>query len=152
KDLSGWKQYPGKQSVYSVTSEGALNVKDGNGQLESEWKYSDFALQLEVFSNGKHLNSGIFFRSIPGDFWMGYECQIQNGYKDGDRTQPLDCGTGGFYRRQNARKVVSNDFEWTPITLVASGKHMAAWVKGIQVSDWTDERAPDENPRKGSRT
>ena len=42
----------------------------------------------------------------------GYECQIQNGYKDGDRTKPLDCGTGGFYRRQDARMVVADDFTW----------------------------------------
>jgi hypothetical protein len=28
---------------------------------------------------------------------------------------------------------------------------MACWVNGVQVSDWTDPRAPDANPRKGLR-
>jgi hypothetical protein len=28
---------------------------------------------------------------------------------------------------------------------------MAAWVDGFQVSDWTDDREPHENPRKGLR-
>ena len=63
-------------------------------QLESEKSYGDFVLQLECYSNGKHLNSGIFFRSIPGEYNNGYECQIRNEYKDNDRTQPVDFGTG----------------------------------------------------------
>ena len=151
RDLSGWKIYPDLKSIYSVTSEGYLNVKDGRGQLESSEQFANFVLQLEVFSNGKHLNSGVFFRSIPGDLMNGYELQIQNGYKDDDRTQPIDAGTGAFYRRQPARFVNSNDFEWTPMTLVVSGLHMSAWVNGVQVSDWTDDRAADLNPRKGSR-
>ncbi len=151
KDLAGWKTYPDMASVFSVTKEGDLNVKNGKGMLESTGQYGDFVLQLEVFSNGKHLNSGVFFRSIPGDVMNGYELQIQNGHKDNDRNQPLDCGTGGFYRRQNARRVLGDDFKWTPMTLVASGLHMAAWVNGVQVSDWTDDRKPDLNPRKGSR-
>jgi len=150
-DLAGWKVFPDRASVFSVTSDGEINVKNGNGQLETEAQYADFTMQLEIFSNGKHLNSGIFFRSIPGDFWNGYESQIQNGYKDGDRTQPIDCGTGGFYRRQNARKVVADDFTWFHKTLIVSGPHMATWVNGYQVSDWTDTREPDPNPRNGLR-
>jgi hypothetical protein len=151
RDLTGWTAFPDRQSVYSVTPEGWLNVKNGPGSLMSEGQYGDFVLQLEVFSNGQHLNSGIFFRSIPGEFTQGYECQIQNGYQDGDRSKPLDCGTGGFYRRQNARQVLSDDFTWFPLSLIATGDHMAAWVNGIQVSDWTDERPADPNPRKGLR-
>jgi len=151
KDLTGWKTYPDLASKFSVTPEGWLNVKNGRGQLETEGQYADFTLQLEVFVNGKALNSGIFFRSIPGDLMNGYESQIQNGYLDGDRSKPQDCGTGGIFRRQNARKVVANDFEWFYKTLHVDDKHMAAWVNGYQVSDWTDNRAPHENPRKGLR-
>jgi hypothetical protein len=151
KDLTGWKVFPGKKSVYSVTSEGALNVKDGNGQIESDGQYADFVLQLDVFSNCKHLNSGIFFRSIPGEFWNGYESQIRNEYTDGDRTRPVDFGTGAIYRRQAARKVVADDFSWFTKTLVVAGDHMAVWVNGYQVTDWTDTRPPHDNPRNGLR-
>jgi hypothetical protein len=151
RDLTGWKEFPGKQSKFSVTPEGALNVKNGNGQLEFQHAIADFVLQLEIFSNGKHLNSGIFFRNIPGEFWQGYESQIQNGYQDDDRTKPIDFGTGAFYRRQKARKVVPNDFEWFHKTLIVEGDHMAAWVNGYQVSDWSDPRAPQENARNGKR-
>jgi len=151
KDLSGWNTDNAGKSEFSVTDDGELRVQDGRGQLESEGKYGDFVLQLEVFSNGRHLNSGIFFRCIPGDIMMGYESQIHNGYREGDRTKPVDCGTGGIFRRQNARRVVANDFTWFHKTIIADGPHMAVWVNGWQVSDWTDERPPHENPRKGKR-
>ncbi len=151
RDLSGWKDHPESKSVFSVTPKGELNVKNGRGLLESEARFGDFVLQFEAFSNGKELNSGIFFRSIPGEFANGYESQIHNGYKDGDRSKPKDFGTGGVYRRQPARKVVPNDFEWFANTLVVSGDHMAVWVNGYQVTDWTDTRAPNANPRQGLR-
>ena len=151
KDLTGWKTYPEMKSRFTVTPEGWLNVKDGKGQLETEGLYADFTMQLEVFVNGKGLNSGIFFRSIPGDPMNGYESQIHNGYLEGDRSRPVDSGTGGIFRRQPARRVVADDFEWFSNTIHADDKHMAVWVNGYQVSDWTDPRSPDPNPRRGLR-
>jgi hypothetical protein len=151
KDLTGWKTYPEMPSKFTVTEQGELNVKDGRGQLESQGQYADFVLQLECISHAKNLNSGVFFRCIPGEQMNGYECQIHNGFKEGDRTKPLDCGTGGFFRRQDARRVVADDLEWFYMTLVVEGPHMAAWVNGIQVSDWTDTRKAHANPRSGLR-
>jgi len=151
KDLSGWTTYAKMKSVFSVTPEGWLNVKNGPGQLETEGRYADFTFQTEVFVNGKELNSGVFFRCIPGEKWNGYEAQIHNGYRDGDRTQPANGGTGGIFRRQEARRIVADDFEWFAMTIHADDRHMAVWVDGYQVSDWTDRRPPDENPRKGLR-
>jgi len=151
KDLTGWKSYPDMASKFTVTDEGFLNVKDGRGQLETEGKYGDFVLQLECITHAPNLNSGFFFRCIPGDLMMGYESQIHNGFENNDRTQPMDCGTGGIFRRQNARRVVADDLKWFHKTLIADGSRIAAWVNGYQVSDWTDEREPHENPRKGLR-
>lgn len=151
KDLQGWKTYPDMASKFTVTDAGELNVKDGRGQLESVEQYADFVLQLECNSHAPSLNSGIFFRCIPGETMNGYECQIHNGFKEGDRTKPVDHGTGGIFRRQEARRVVANDQEWFHLTLTAEGAHMAAWVNGIQVSDWTDTRKPHANPRNGMR-
>jgi len=126
-------------------------VKNGPGQIETTREYGDFVLQLKVKCNGKHLNSGIFFRSIAGEFWQGYESQIHNGFNNGNRTLPMDYGTGGIYRRQPARLVVADDFEWFTKTIVASGSFMGTWVNGYPVSSWTDTRPPDPNPRKGLR-
>ena len=152
KNLAGWNTDRAETSRFEVTPKGELRVLDGRGQIESNASYGDFVLQLECFVDGDALNSGVFFRCIPGDFMMGYECQIQNGFLNGDRTKPQDCGTGGFFRRQNARRIVASDHEWFAMTLAANGPHMAAWVDGQQVSDWTDTRKPHENPRKGLRT
>ena len=151
QDLTGWKTYPDMVSKFTVTDEGWLNVQDGRGQLETERMLGDFVLQLECMTHAKNLNSGIFFRCIPGDVMMGYECQIHNGMKDQDPLKPEDCGTGGFFRRQDARRVVAEDLAWFHQTLIVDGPHMAAWVNGYQVSDWTDERPAHENPRKGLR-
>lgn len=151
KDLSGWKQYPDMASKFTVSKDGSMNVRDGRGQLETEGQYGNFVLQLECITHAPDLNSGIFFRCIPGDVMMGYEGQIHNGFENDDRTQPKDCGTGGFFRRQDARRVVADDLNWFHITVIADGAHMAAWVDGYQVSDWKDDREPHENPRKGLR-
>lgn len=150
-DLTGWNISRAGESKFSVDAEGELTVKNGPGQLESNGSFGDFVLQLECKVNGDGLNSGIFFRCIPGDKMMGYESQIHNGMVDGDPTKPVDCGTGGIFRRQNARRIVARDHEWFAKTLIATGPHMAVWVNGYQVSDWTDDREANENPRRGLR-
>jgi hypothetical protein len=154
KDLTGWKAFPGDRykSKFDVTPAGELHVTNGPGDLQTEKQYANFVLQLECKTNGKALNSGVFFRCVPGQYQNGYEAQIQNAYKDNDRTKPADFGTGAIYRRVPARKVVSNDNEWFTMTVVADGRHVATWVNGYQAVDWTDDRPADDNPRKGSKT
>jgi hypothetical protein len=152
KDLTGWKDHPESKSKFVVKENGELNVTStGRGCIESEQQYGDFILQLECISHAPSLNSGIFFRCIPGEFMNGYESQIHNGYRDGDRSQPVDCGTGGIFRRVNARLVNASDKEWFTKTIIAAGPQTSVWVNGYQVTDWTDERKPDPNPRKGLR-
>src|SRR5262252_3183340 len=53
KDLTGWKEFPGKKSKFSVTSEGWLHIENGPGDLQTEELYGDFVLQLECKTNGK---------------------------------------------------------------------------------------------------
>jgi hypothetical protein len=163
KDLAGWKVYdPARakaadpkmketavKSQYTVTKEGWLNVKNGPGDLQTEGQWADFVVQLECISNGKHLNSGLFFRAIPDLYQQGYEAQIRNEWMGDDRSKPVDFGTGAIYRRQPARKVVSTDGEWFTMTVAAHGRHIATWVNGYQVADWTDDRKESENARNG---
>jgi len=153
KDLTGWKNHPESKSTYTVNDKGEIHVTStGRGALESDKQFGDFALQMEAISHAPELNSGMFIRCIPGELTNGYECQIHNGIKEGDRRQPKDFGTGGIYRRVPARLVVPNDKEWFYITVVADGKNISVWVNGYQVTDWTDDRKPDKNPRNGLRT
>ena len=154
KDLAGWRVVPGGKSQFDV-SDGAIRVHGGGGFLETESTWGDFVLQAQIKTNGKHLNSGIFFRAMPGtreNPSNGYEAQVHNAFEQNERTRPVDFGTGAIYRRVKARRVVSNDFEWFTMTIAANGPHVGVWVDGEQVTDWTDTRAPNENPREGLRT
>ncbi len=155
KSLDGWKVNavdPKRMaSKWEVTKDGELSVKNGPGDLVTEKEFDNFVLQFECKTLGKALNSGVFFRCIPGQYQNGYEAQIQNAFKDNDRTKPADFGTGAIYRRVPARKVVSNDNEWFTMTVAADGKHIATWVNGYQTVDWTDDRKDSDNPRQGYR-
>ena len=155
KNLDGWKVNAADPkrvaSKWDVTKDGELSLKNGPGDLVTEKEFDNFVLQLECKTLGKALNSGVFFRCIPGQYQNGYEAQIHNGFKDDDRTKPSDFGTGAVYRRIAARKVVANDNEWFTMTVAANGKHIATWVNGYQTIDWTDDRKESDNPRQGYR-
>ncbi|MFM9058014.1 MAG: DUF1080 domain-containing protein [Planctomycetaceae bacterium] len=154
RDLAGWHEVPGGAGRFTVV-DGAIHVTGGRGFLETDGTWGDFILQARARTNAPGLNSGIFFRAIRGtaaEPANGYEVQIHNGFSDGDRTRPADFGTGGIYRRVPARRVVGDDGAWQTLTLVACGRHVATWVDGEQVVDWTDDRAAADNPRKGART
>jgi hypothetical protein len=177
QDLSGWKKYEGDKkrakSDFSVTKEGWINIKNGPGDLQTEDKWADFVLQVDCISNGKFLNSGVFFRCRPGEYQNGYEAQIHNGFnkeptkeytleeydpktnkltgKTKVKYTAIDYGTGAIYRRIPARREVARDHEWFTMTVVAQGRHIATWVNGIQVVDWTDNRPLSDNARNGCR-
>ncbi|MBN9519159.1 DUF1080 domain-containing protein [bacterium] len=156
KDLTGWKVFAGDPkraaTKFEVTKDGELSAKNGPGDLQTDKQFGNFVFQMECKTNGKWLNSGVFFRCIPDQYQNGYEAQIQNGYLGDDRTKPIDFGTGAIYRRVPARKVVSNDNEWFTFTVLADGPHIATWVNGYQTVDWTDDRKANDNPRQGLRT
>jgi hypothetical protein len=149
-DLSNFNTARAEQCRFEVADE-ELHVAGGPGQIETNVDYADFLLQLECKVNGDGLNSGVFSRTLRSGRWAGYESQIHNVFKNGDRAQPADFGTGGIYRRQPARRIVAGDREWFTKTIVVDGPHMAVWVNGYAVSDWTDPRPPHENAREGLR-
>lgn len=173
KDLTGWKEHPGKKSKFSVTPEGWINIKNGPGDLQTLGEWGDFVLQIECISNGKFLNSGVFCRCRPNEYQQGYEAQIHNGFLPGPtkdytieefdpvthksvgkkkvKYAAIDYGTGAIYRRQPARFQASKDHEWFTMTVSAVGNHFATWVNGIQVTDWTDNRPSADNARNGYR-
>ena len=143
ENLDGWNIIPNRKSIFSVV-DGAINIKDGNGQIETAGVYKDFVLQLDIISNGKDLNSGVFVRGPVGVFWKGYESQVKNTWIDGQRTKPFDYGTGGNYGNQFSRIVVPSDGEWFNKTVVMDGNHMSVWINGYQCSDFYDTRLVNE--------
>jgi len=173
RDLAGWKIFPGKKSTFSVNDKKELILKNGPGDLQTEGAWGNFVLQLQCISNGRFLNSGVFFRCRPGEYQNGYEAQIRNQFlpepalsyaieefdpktrqfigKIKIKSPAVDYGTGGIYRRQPARRQMSRDMEWFTMTVIAHDSHIATWVNGIQVTDWTDNRPLSDNARTGCR-
>jgi hypothetical protein len=176
KDLSGWKKFeanPASAKSEFTVADGTIHLKNGKGDLQSEGQYADFVLQVECKTNGPHLNSGVFFRCIPGLYQQGYEAQIHNHFtaepkreyviEDYDpktnelknktkvKATAVDFGTGAIYRRVPARGPAAEDGQWFTMTIVANGRHLATWVNGIQQTDWTDNRPVNENARNGCR-
>ena len=156
RNLNGWQEVqppkaPANPAVWSV-KRGLLHVEKGPGQLETKTLYDDFILQMDVRTNstdpGFHPNSGVFFRGMPGGYWTGYEVQIRNEFKDGDRSKPVDTGTGGIYFHQPARRVAGTDNEFYTKTIAAQGRHIATWINGYPVANWEDPYPEGTSPRK----
>ncbi|MFK7769578.1 MAG: DUF1080 domain-containing protein [Mariniblastus sp.] len=150
KNLDQWNTNNKLASKFEITKDGELQILSGRGQIESKAQFADFIFSVQCKTNAAGLNSGIFFRCIPGEIMNGYESQIQNEF-EGKRNKPADCGTGGIFRRANARLVNADDQKWFSKTIIATGPHVSVWVNGYQVTDWSDRRKPDSNPRRGLR-
>jgi enamine deaminase RidA (YjgF/YER057c/UK114 family) len=157
-DLKGWARVahprprPGSTPPAWRVENGALRVSGGPGGLEYKGaRYGDLVLQVRARARARYANGGVFFRGEPGQYLLGYEAQIYNRCEGGDPAQPSVYATGAIDDRQNARRLVSRDFEPFVLTVIARGPHLATWVSGHQVTDWTDARPPHANPRQGRR-
>jgi len=149
--LAQWDTSQKLKSTFELTQQNELRILNGKGQIESRGLFGDFIFSMQCKTNAVGLNSGVFFRCIPGEVMNGYESQIQNLFKNNDPSQPVDCGTGGIFRRSDARRVNAVDQAWFTKTIIATGPHVSVWVNGYQVTDWSDTRKPDRNPRRGLR-
>ncbi|MFN5271670.1 MAG: DUF1080 domain-containing protein [Planctomycetota bacterium] len=149
-DKSDWNEPAGAIEA-TFTDKGTIKLKGGRGHIELLQPHANLCLQATALTLTENVNSGIFFRCIPGEDMNGYECQIHHGFKE-DRRRAVDAGSGSIFRRQNAKAVLSDEGKPVHITIIADGTTMATWVEGIPVVTWTDTRAPNDNPRKGLRT
>ena len=149
-DLSQWTASVGQGFAVKTPHPHEIQLTGGPGYLESRETFQDFICQLQCWIS-RDGNSGVFYRCIPGQNTNGYEVQIDNRVLQEDAWRPANGGTGGIFGRQDARRVVAVDESWFAQTIVAEGPHVAVWVNGYQVLDWSDTRPPHENPRRGRR-
>ena len=124
-----------------------LVLEGGSGLVESKKSYGDFLFYTKFRTIAPQSNSGVFFRCIEGDKMMGYESQIEFG----PNGKELEWPVGSIFRRQKASPSTANDLEWGEMLIHAEGPHFSIWINGKQVTDWSDPRQPDNNPRRGRR-
>ena len=150
-DVSDW--LVSDRNVLNVRQEdeSTFSIEGGSDYLESRREYANFIFQMRGWIN-EGGNSGVFFRCVPGENMNGYESQIDHQVQSSDKLLPANGGTGGVFRRKDARLVVGKDLTWFAKTIIAEGPHVAIWVNGYQVIDWTDQRRANKNPRRGRRT
>ncbi len=149
KDLHDWNGVQGEAKA-ELTPNGSLMLTGGKGFIELLQPHANACIQFQVQTLAERVNSGLFFRCIPGEDMNGYECQIHHGYTE-DRRRPVDSGMGAIFRRQPARAVLSEEGSPAFVTVIADGNQFSTWVHGVQVVEWQDTRAPSANPRKGLR-
>ena len=147
---SDWNEPAGAIEA-TFSDAGTILLKGGRGHIELLQPHANMCLQATALTLTENVNSGIFFRCIPGEDMNGYECQIHHGFKE-DRRRAVDAGSGSIFRRQNAKAVLSDEGKPVHVTIVADGPTFATWVEGVPVVSWTDTRAANDNPRKGLRT
>jgi hypothetical protein len=150
KSLSDFNQPAGEVKA-ELDDQGSLVLTGGKGHLELLQPHANCCIQVAFQTLAENVNSGLFFRCIPGEDMNGYECQIHHGYNQ-DRRRPTDSGMGAIFRRQPAKAVLSDKAEKTYMTIVADGPQLNTWVNGVQVAEWIDAREANPNPRKGLRT
>jgi enamine deaminase RidA (YjgF/YER057c/UK114 family) len=156
-ELDGWQridraQIPEEKRPKWTVADGTLQAVGGPGAMEYHARqFGDLVLQLDIRTRIRHANGGVFFRSIPGDFMNGYEAQIYNRAENGDPSCPAHYSTGAIDDRQSARRLISRDHQFFKMTIIATGPHIATWINGHQLTDWTDPRPPHDNPRQGLR-
>ena len=145
KDLTGWREVPArdaKEPAQWTVKASAIHTERGPGQLETVGAYKDFVLQLDIRTNSRDKNfhpmSGIFLRADTSRAGAAYVVRVHNAFKDADRAEPIDLGTGGIVRAQPARRVLGSDNEHVTATILVRGRHFSVWVNGIQVNDWDD--------------
>lgn len=147
-----WTKSEKEENTFQVEAvESGLKLTGGLGQLQSQQEFGDFILKAKYTLARPDVNTGIFFRCVPGAMLDGYECQVNHATLNDDPLQPADAGAGAIFRRAPARIVVGDGTEPTYLTLFASGQQMITWVNGLQVAEFVDSRPPHENPRQGSR-
>lgn len=150
RTLNGWRA-PASGKTKATLNDGELHLQGGPGELSTEKSWGDFILRLDIKANAPQVRSGIFLRATPEETESGYEVQIRNQWQGNDRAKPIDFGTGGLHNRQSARRVMPNDGEWFSETIVAEGNHLAVWVNGSLVCDFTDKRPAARTARQGAK-
>ena len=175
KDLTGWKAFPGDKykSKFTVTDKAPSTSRmapaicrpsasirtssfnsNANRTASISTAASSSAAGTTNTRTAMNARSAISSRRKPTQKYMIEEFDPMTnkllGKKESMSTA-VDYGTGAIYRRQPARKEMAKDGEWFGMTIVAHGNHLATWVNGVQVADFTDNRPKSDNARTGCK-
>lgn len=122
-----------KESEWMVRDH-AIHGEKGPGQLNSTAMYEDFVLQFETRSSPGKQHGAIYLRGDADKMSSGYLVRL-------DEDNPGIIGPGVLASPRRKARLTN-----TTITTVAvSGRHIAVWVNGLAVTEFSDTR-PEGGP------
>ena len=132
-----------RQAQWSVEGDSIHGTK-GPGELESQAQFDNFVLRVGARMpdrKNERIRTAVALRGSPGQLASGYSV-------------PLDGSehSGGLAGLQDPRETLRLPGNTVFETIVASGRHIAVWMDGYPVTDWTDTRVDASSPKSGART
>ncbi len=130
KTLSGWTApNPGQWEI----KDGVLIGQGNVSHLFSPNTYTNLEFKAEVRTR-TNSNSGMYFRAALGPGWpKGYEAQVNNTYKDPQKT-------GSLYNFHKLAESPARDNEWWTQHIIAVGNRIIIKVNGTIVTDFVDDK------------
>ncbi len=138
KDLTGWKQYDGKDENNWVVEDGIVVCKGkGGGWLGTMRDYADFALRLEYRLRPAG-NSGVYIRA-PEKGWIsriGMEIQLLDDFHPSYANIDFYQYTGSIYHVVAPTCRASKKAgEWNALTVRAVGRQVVVILNGKTIVD-----------------
>jgi 3-keto-disaccharide hydrolase/FHA domain len=118
----------------------AIHGEKGPGQLISATMYEDFVLQFETRSAPGKQHGAIFLRGDADKMFSGYVVKL-------DEDGPGAIGPNLASPRKKVRLT-----NLTVTTAAVDGRHIAVWVNGFPVSEFSDTRPEGSATDKTAKT
>ena len=136
KDLTGWKANENPDSFKVVDGCIVANAKPRSHlfYVGDEKPFKDFELKADVMTM-PNSNAGIYFHTKFQDTgWpkYGFECQVNNSYKDPQKTASL-------YGVVPITEAPAKDNEWFEMHITVKGKKVTIAVNGKTIVDYTEK-------------
>ena len=130
-DLFKWEEIGGAVWVYEG-DEISVAQASSTGYRITEDTYKDFHLKIDFFPDAI-VNSGIFIRCLKNDSINADNCYEINIW---DEHVNQDFRTGAIVGKQVPIAKVETVGKWNTYEIKAKGKHIQAWVNGVQTADY----------------
>ncbi|HEV7676385.1 MAG TPA: family 16 glycoside hydrolase [Candidatus Angelobacter sp.] len=128
-----------KEADWSVRDH-AIHGEKGPGQLNSGAMYEDYVLQFETRSSPGKPQGAIYLRGDADKMFSGYMVQL-------DENAPGAIGPNLASPRRKVRLT-----NITVTTVAVHGRHIAVWVNGIPVTEFSDTRPEGSPTEKNAKT
>jgi hypothetical protein len=145
-DLSGWKQFAGKDENW-IAEEGLIVCQGkGGGWLGTEREYANFEVRLEYRLKPAG-NSGVYIRApekghISRD---GMEIQILDDFHPKYANIDFYQYTGSIYHVvPPTRRTGKKAGEWNAMAIRADGNHVTVTLNGVKIVDADLEKCRQE--------